>query len=132
MGRILIELDLLSLLRGILWVPHRQQANGQNNYGENSSSCARNSLGPKNKYMATTEDQYVDNQKRVLPIKKKATIISSEFSSPKQLEKIYASSIDKISSPQNYVKQTASHFSAIVSPPIVPADDVREGDSTQN
>ena len=25
MGRILVELDLLSLLRGILWVPHRQQ-----------------------------------------------------------------------------------------------------------
>ena len=25
MGRTLVELDLLSLLRGILWVPHRQQ-----------------------------------------------------------------------------------------------------------
>ena len=24
MGRILVELDLLSLLQGILWVPHRQ------------------------------------------------------------------------------------------------------------
>ena len=25
MGRILVELDLLSLLRGILWVPYRQE-----------------------------------------------------------------------------------------------------------
>ena len=112
--------------------PKLKQAISPNNYGEKLSACARSSLGPKKICMAAMEDQYVDTQKRLLPIKKKATIITSDFSSPKQLEKNYASSIDKISSPQNYVKQTASHFSAIVSPPIVPADDVREGDSTQN
>jgi hypothetical protein len=47
--------------------------------------------------MAAKEEQYVDNPKRLLPIKKKATIITSDFSSHKQLEKNYASSIVKAS-----------------------------------
>jgi hypothetical protein len=85
--------------------------------------------------MAVKEDQYVDNPKRLLPIKNKAAIITSEFSSPKQLTKNCASSIAKISS-QNYVKQVASHFSTIFCPLTAheqlsaPVDDAREKDST--
>jgi len=32
MGRILVELDLLSPLRGILWVPYRQEDSGTTTY----------------------------------------------------------------------------------------------------
>ena len=77
--------------------PKLKQAISPNNYGEKLSACARSSLGPKKICMAAMEDQYVDTQKRLLPIKKKATIITSDFSSPKQLEKKYASSIAKVS-----------------------------------
>jgi hypothetical protein len=63
--------------------PKVKPAMNQNNYGERLSACAHNTFGPKNKYMATKEVLYVDNQKAAMPIKKKATIIASGFSSPK-------------------------------------------------
>jgi hypothetical protein len=63
--------------------PKVKPAMNQNNYGERLSACAHNTFGPKNKYMATKEVLYVDNKKSAMPIKKKATIIASGFSSPK-------------------------------------------------
>ena len=77
--------------------PKLKQAISPNNYGKKLSACARSSLDPKKICMAAKEDQYVDTQKRLLPIKKKAAIITSDFSSPEQLDKNYASSIVKVS-----------------------------------
>jgi len=85
--------------------PKLKQAISPNNYSEKLSACARSSLDPKKICMAAKEDQYVDTQKRLLPIKKKAAIITSDFSSTEQLDKNYASSIAKVSPHQGTTKK---------------------------
>jgi hypothetical protein len=70
----------------------------------------------------------------VLPIKKKAAIISSEFSSPKQLEKNYASSITKASPHPWDTKQTVATNEKVVASSedsnVLPTIDVQEKDVT--
>jgi hypothetical protein len=105
----------------------------QNNYGERLSACAHNSLGPKNKYMATKEVLYVDNKKPAMPIEKKATIIASRFSSPKQLEMNYASSVVKNSHPRDNKQAVATKenvVAALEGSNVLPTIDVQQKDVT--
>ncbi|CAD6264081.1 unnamed protein product [Miscanthus lutarioriparius] len=103
-----------------------KQATSHNNYGDKLSACARSSLCPKKMCVAAKESQYVDTQKCMVPIKQLDS--TNQYSKPLN--------IGQTSSPKESMTQAASHFSVILSPPTahkevpVPADGVKEGDST--
>jgi hypothetical protein len=94
--------------------PKLKPVTSHTNYGEKLSSCTHSSLVPKKKCLAIKEEHYVDNLKWLLPIKKKAAIITSDFSSPKQFEKTYASSIVKASPNSWDTKQTVATTEKVV------------------